>query len=196
MLLEIVIARYQEDLQWSANIGLPTLVYNKGPEPLPGAIQLPNTGREAHTYLHHIVSRYDQLADCTLFLQGNPFIHGQGLSHHMGAMAFGGFTWLTDHRLFCDEFGMPSHGVKIPVGEMYNRLFNFPRKSFYFGAGALFSVGRELIHLRPRQWWQDLLTMCEKDYPDTYPWVLERLWVYLFCERLGQAITPVQTQAA
>ena len=34
-------------------------------------IQLPNIGRESHTYLHHIVSRYDTLADVTLFLQGS-----------------------------------------------------------------------------------------------------------------------------
>lgn len=34
-------------------------------------VQLSNIGRESHTYLHYIVSRYETLADVTLFLQGS-----------------------------------------------------------------------------------------------------------------------------
>lgn len=34
-------------------------------------IKLPNIGRESHTFLKHIVSRYDTQADVTLFLQGS-----------------------------------------------------------------------------------------------------------------------------
>ncbi|ORY34129.1 hypothetical protein BCR33DRAFT_791192 [Rhizoclosmatium globosum] len=33
-------------------------------------IQLENVGREGHTYLHHIITHYDNLADHTLFMQG------------------------------------------------------------------------------------------------------------------------------
>ena len=195
MLLEIIIARYKEDVAWAAEIGLPTLIYNKGPEPMDGAIALPNVGREAHTYLHHIIDRYDHLADCTLFLQGNPFAHGQHLGARLDSMPLGGFSWLTDFTLFCDEFGMPSHGVHIPVGEMYNKLFHWPRKRFIFGAGALFAAGRELVHSRPRRWWEDLLKMCDNEYADTYPWVLERLWIYLFCERNVAEIRQAEIQA-
>ena len=36
-------------------------------------VKLPNVGREGHTYLHHIVNEYNNLADRTLFLQGNPY---------------------------------------------------------------------------------------------------------------------------
>jgi len=80
---ELVIARYNEDISWSRNFANCTLttVYDKG-EPLPKrqlqeaagplarSTQLPNVGREAHTYLHHIVTHYDRLASTTIFFQG------------------------------------------------------------------------------------------------------------------------------
>jgi hypothetical protein len=36
-----------------------------------GAQILPNVGREAHTYLHHLHNRYDSLADVTIFLMAS-----------------------------------------------------------------------------------------------------------------------------
>jgi hypothetical protein len=84
---EIVIARYNENLHWIsslAHLGYRITVYNKG-EPFDTndvldnlsvkIIQLPNIGREGDTYAQHIRSRYDSLADYTIFLQGDPFPH-------------------------------------------------------------------------------------------------------------------------
>ena len=67
---EIVIARYAEDVAWAE--GRSALIYNKGSAVQTKAKQffLPNLGREAHTYLHHIISTWDDLADTTLFTQG------------------------------------------------------------------------------------------------------------------------------
>jgi len=70
--VEVVLARYDEDTSWAtqykdrANIS----IYNKGPIPHPDAKeQLPNVGRESHTYLHHIIENYHTLADWTVFSQ-------------------------------------------------------------------------------------------------------------------------------
>jgi hypothetical protein len=38
-------------------------------------VDLPNVGREADTYLTHIVRNWDRLADTTIFCQGDPFPH-------------------------------------------------------------------------------------------------------------------------
>ena len=49
-------------------------------------IALPNRGREAGTWLHHIVSNYDRLADRTVFMQGDPFDHllpGVGIDRYL-----------------------------------------------------------------------------------------------------------------
>ena len=70
---EIVIAHYNEDLSWLEDDIDSCTIYSKGGQknapPYPYHA-LPNIGREGQTYLHHIIERYDTLADVTLFLQG------------------------------------------------------------------------------------------------------------------------------
>lgn len=71
--LEIVVAHYNEDLSWLDDDVKACTIYSKGGEknaPSSPHITLPNIGREGHTFLHHIIDRYDSLADVTLFLQG------------------------------------------------------------------------------------------------------------------------------
>lgn len=72
---EIIVARFNEDLSWLNGFKkeYDITVYNKGPN---GAgdfktIQLPNVGNESHTYLWHIVNRYDTLAPRTVFVMGS-----------------------------------------------------------------------------------------------------------------------------
>jgi hypothetical protein len=81
--VDVVLARYDEDLSWLAEEtilsqpGMRTLVYGKSenakaPSSLPDhtkLIVLPNVGRESHSYLHHVVEHYDDLADWTVFSQ-------------------------------------------------------------------------------------------------------------------------------
>lgn len=101
--MEIVVARYNENLSWILEIlertsefeNLKITVYNKGNTPAVidsynesnekflkrlelqrsrvTFIQLPNVGVCDQTYLHHIVSRYDSLAPSTLFLPGSAY---------------------------------------------------------------------------------------------------------------------------
>jgi hypothetical protein len=78
-MLELIVARYTEDLNWLRKrpANLTVTIYDKSPDASGsvGAMKLPNVGREAHTYLHHIVTRYDSLAKWTVFCQGKPFDH-------------------------------------------------------------------------------------------------------------------------
>ena len=77
MTVEVVVAHYTEDvgkLLDRLRAELPdarATVYSKGPSPPPDAHVLPNVGREAHTFLHHLVHRYDSLAGVTVFLQAS-----------------------------------------------------------------------------------------------------------------------------
>lgn len=81
---EIVVARYNEDLAWLNKLddNIIITVYNKGEnnivkinKPNVKIIKLPNIGRESHTYLHHIISNYDNLADQIIFCQGDSIFH-------------------------------------------------------------------------------------------------------------------------
>lgn len=75
---DIVISRYEEDLSWIKELPIPEYsnmyIYNKGSPishiPLPNVHMesLPNLGRESHTYFHHVIKNYNNLADMTLFL--------------------------------------------------------------------------------------------------------------------------------
>ena len=81
--LEIVIARYKENLDWLKKIkkskDIKITVYNKGPNDINiPFIPLPNIGRESHTYLYHIINNYDNLADQTVFCQGDSVFHSPG----------------------------------------------------------------------------------------------------------------------
>ena len=66
----IVVARYNENLEWTKNF-LNVIVYNKG-NPLSDDFNhfaLNNVGREGHTYYKHIYDNYDNLTDYIIFLQ-------------------------------------------------------------------------------------------------------------------------------
>jgi hypothetical protein len=78
---EIVISRYNEDLEWLKNKPFNKysyIVYNKGvnnnfykSDKCKNIINLDNVGREGHTYLYHIINNYDNLSDITIFLPGS-----------------------------------------------------------------------------------------------------------------------------
>lgn len=86
--IDVVVARYQEDVQWLRDILSMSSVsrvylYNKGLADIPQDIlqhakmhyyELVNKGRESDTYLNHIIRCYDyNLGDKIVFTQGDPF---------------------------------------------------------------------------------------------------------------------------
>lgn len=79
--LTIVVARYNEDIANFIPFNNNLMVYNKGNnniDPLinhENVIKCPNLGRESGTYIKHIVENYDNLAEYTIFTQGNPCDH-------------------------------------------------------------------------------------------------------------------------
>lgn len=83
MKIDIVIARYKEDIRWINTIDkqFNIIVYNKG-TPIKTKMNdnvlvrtIPNVGREAETYFRYLYEQYDNLPDATIFLQGHPFSH-------------------------------------------------------------------------------------------------------------------------
>ena len=81
--IDLVIARYKEPLEWLSEYANSPfrriIIYNKGPSEFvcpvmksPCSVKpLPNLGVCDHTYLHHIVEEYNDLADITIFLPGS-----------------------------------------------------------------------------------------------------------------------------
>lgn len=69
--LEVVVAQQDDlDISWSNSYASVRTVYCKGKSERfrqDSCLTLPNVGDESHTYLYHIVSNYDHLADWTVF---------------------------------------------------------------------------------------------------------------------------------
>ena len=71
----LIIARYNEDLEWLKGYSdFKIIVYNKGERissnTFFNVINLENKGRESHTWLYHIVNNYYDLNEINVFLQG------------------------------------------------------------------------------------------------------------------------------
>ena len=116
-MVEVVVCRFGEDLAWTRNLprGVRVTIYDKTPLEEGrwlGSIPLPNHSRDDFAWLHHLVERYDDLADLTVFAQGHPFDHAPDLHRVIRHYAQGeespdfawlGFLWETD-----DARGRPS----------------------------------------------------------------------------------------
>lgn len=181
---KLVVAKYKEDVSWLGD--LPHVIYNKDPN---GPSPLPNIGREAHTYLHHIVSNYDNLDEYTIFVQGNPFDHSPNLLRNIqnisSATEVPDFMYLSEHILPCSshgEFYYPPN-EKPSIHQFHTFLFGqTPARDFVFGAGAQFMVSKKLIQHIPRQTYEKLLEESSKDFT---PWCIERFWQQIFTSGTG-----------
>ena len=201
--VEIVVARYREDVSWTAGLGFPVTVYDKSGTP--GLLALPNIGRETHTYLSHILRRYDDLARHTVFIQGAPFDHmppGTTPADFAARIAQNvrlglRFTGFAAFKLKCDRLGRPhdladpaKHGHRpgfgkdIPLGEVYARLFAGPVPETFLipsPAGMLF-VARERILFHSREFYRQALDLVASDPDDAANTghAFERLWQVVF----------------
>lgn len=217
MKIELIIARYNEDLRWTLEepfCQFRYLVYNKGTNDafeksrVLGVRALPNVGRCDHTYLYHLASRYDQLADIVVFLPG---------SLHMGNKrdtAVRLLNWIAAHRraavvdanrtrdvyeLFRD-FTIDEWGASDPQNRALNaetriepaRLRPFGRWfCHHFGSRpgnrvplwwnrGLFSVSKWDVLKRPRElYWQLVDATGQHSNPETAHY-MERAWGALF----------------
>lgn len=191
--LELVVARHREDLRWLRKVPaqVRVTVYDKGGEAA-GAIPLPNVGREAHTYLHHIVSRYDDLAETTIFAQGKPFDHVSTFHHVLRDLAAGRstsdeFIWLgfiidwddaTGSRLF-QAWSKNHERAPLAMDTFSRALWDRPADERYvFFPGGNFIAQRALIRRNPRSYYERALDVAARLADAAH--CFERTWDRVF----------------
>lgn len=208
-MLELVVARYAEDLRWLRKVpaDLAVTIYNKGPElaeelPVlrrePHVASLPNVGREAHTYLHHLASCYSRLAPHTVFCQGKPFDHvfdfHRQLKEFVLAETLPDFAWLghivdTDDRLgrtLYVPWSKNPDQTELDMDGCHQALFGAPGpRQYTFRLGGQFLVSREVVWRRPRSFWVNAAHVAAS-FPDAAH-CLERMWDRVFEQ---EAIPP------
>ena len=188
MVHRLVIARWDEDVSWAA--GYPHIIYDKSGAPLDMTglnvviIPMNPEGHESHTYLHHIISHYDDLDDWTTFCQGNPFDHASRWETQWKFEPENGFAWVGHWQVKDDKNGKPNHINIIPVGAAYAAIFGRPGPDEYaFVAGAQFVASRELIQRKPVGFYERVQALGnDPRFEAEWGYTMERLWYYILIE--------------
>ena len=193
MSLELVVARYNENLNWLRRVPkqFRVTIYDKSGAVGPDSIALPNMGREAHTYLWHIVTCYDSLAEVTVFCQGKPFDHAydfhqtlRNLAENPTTQDFLPLGHIVDtddargQRLFT-RWSKNEDGHELDMRGFHYALFGDDGPDQYtFRLGAQFGVSCQLIQKRPRERYERALQVA-MEFPDAAH-CFERSWPLVF----------------
>jgi len=203
MTSEIVVARYNENIDWLKPLLHHATIYNKGDSNTVTSIAwmqygarvayLPNVGREAQTYIWHIVNNYDRLSEWTTFTQGNPFDHERapltlskrcqnGMSSNC-SLANNSQTWHPSESFNIKQYRgkllEPYEGTFKQFWDKYVRV-PFPKNNrFFVYWGAIFCVSKERILSRPRSDYVSMLLSLDSPNPEAAHF-FERAWYYIF----------------
>ena len=195
-MIDLVVAHYNEDIQWLKTLDGNVIVYSKG---LNG--DLPNMGRESHTYLHHIVENYDAICArpmaTTVFLQGCIADHIQnkkesdfvaklvseaqqnGKSQNAQVWNVGYYNARWDLKIPEQPNVKPCTLAFGPWFVLYvSQIFPFEDLKWYMG--GLFAMRNDVITNRPKHYYQNLLVQLSDSENPAVGHYFERAWYYIF----------------
>ena len=185
MTIKIVVARYNENIEWTKQFKN-VIIYNKG-TPLNGYNDIPlqNVGREGHTYYTYIYDNYDKLEDYTIFLQGNPFDHSQNiistLHEYSNKELNMEFEFLTRYIVPCNLTGC-GHHWGLPLKDIYEKIFNERKEElkFKFGSGGQFIVSKKKILQHPKEFYLNIIKLLDHSINPIEGYVVERFHSLIF----------------
>jgi hypothetical protein len=196
---QIVVARYNENIEWLIPFKDIAIIYNKGNKDIIlnnfNTVYLDNIGRESHTYLYHIINNYDNLANKTIFFQGkindhpileiedyfNDEIDFIGKSKLLNIdnlknniKHFG--KWKNDYQT-----GKMKKSNYTPYDWIFNIIGIKNNKQFIKVIwGANFSVSKELILKKPKSFYENIIKFVDNHFNPEEGHYLERSWYLIF----------------
>lgn len=191
--IDIVIARYKENITWIDTLNLnPRInniyIYNKFYNE---SIQLPNVGREAHTYLYHIINNYNNLDDINIFVQGDPFPHSHNFykkiselintTDNFDIIPLGNITIENENNINRKHKALHPHGLFLAY--FMDLLFDIKidiNQTVNVSYGAQFACSKQAIRNRPIEFYQFLLKFVSHEVRPIEAYIFERLWLYVF----------------
>jgi len=216
----IAVARYNEDISWlkpASSLGVSVTVYDKSDISItdshesrivtPNHIMLPNIGREAHTYIKHIVDNYDSLYDIEIFTQGrvSDHVHDfwrmvQESENHqyldfphtekITCLNEASYLKANSENPRSDSWDRGS-GAYVFVAsnrnvELYEMVYGHVPETdnayMKFSCHAVFSVSKETILKIPLETYQRMLDLFLKDPQQAHYWAyeFEYCWKLIF----------------
>lgn len=152
----------------------------------PKIIEMPNLGREGHTYAYHIIKNYNNLDDYTIFLQGDPFDHTPNLNKILSKLLNNNIDFLYKNlssKIWGCQLTKDQFRKDLKIKQVYSDLYNLKNPKnflFKFGAGAQFCVSKELIVKNNLLFYKKILNYLDKECNPVVGHVIERLWFIFF----------------
>ena len=216
--IHVVISRYNENLDW-LNGDLfnkyKRIVYLKGQTDdvdctHKTCIHLNNVGREAHTYLHHIIENYNNLPDVTVFLPGSAL---DTIPHKKNVKTLNLFNTVSiskekvkqqcdsGHNYFerikdftLDEYQSTNVNNRImnperklqlspirPFGKWFKTNFNQRDTIPHLWFNGIFAVTKDQILQNPKELYMKLEEQLNSHSNPEVGHYMERSWAALFC---------------
>jgi hypothetical protein len=210
MSYHIVVARYNEPVDWLRREMKHCIIYNKGERlQLENEIALPNVGRESGTYLQYIIENYNALPDAVVFTQAR-------IGDHLGCEDDNYCVdYLVNIKNEALTYGKSSPDVVHDESNPYRNPcwdseWNYENGSFFLNdnyyedihmtfidwfqkhiqkeypspisiyRSAIFAVKKEYILQHPKQYYCDLLRTCNHHINPVEGHFFERSWYYIF----------------
>jgi hypothetical protein len=192
--LDIVVARYNEDISWLEPLYEHCLVYDKGSafedyttRKIKRVSSIPNIGREADTYLRYIIENYDSLPNYVFFTQGKVVDHVpnindiylllRALIDGKESIDYHSFTILPNklREMTIMNFIDPIH--KLPLRQCWAQLFKKSTLEFKTNYNAIFVVSKERILFRSIEFYKRAWKI---SLMDEGAYILERFWNVIF----------------
>lgn len=212
----VVVARYDENLEWLMDLDNPFMVYNKGSEWPFNIVRkdVPNKGREAETYLRSIIENYSKLDQFKymVFLQGNPFDHCYDvynkINSHDDENTFGYIAESNGHVKLDNILYLRDHSVSLInclLNQSYENqsgaiklliLLNFinikmQSCQWSYACGAQYIVPTKMLLNKSIDWWMHFYRVFEcysTSGPNDFAYILELIWpiIWDFSENLKE----------
>uniref|UniRef100_A0A6C0DUY2 Uncharacterized protein n=1 Tax=viral metagenome TaxID=1070528 RepID=A0A6C0DUY2_9ZZZZ len=205
MSYKIIVARYNESIEWLNSEMENCIIYNKG-EPLKNnnnEIILENNGRESETFLHYIITNYENLPDVIVFTQARISDHkgsddikylinikNQALEHSKSHNYYthndigNNSSWDKEWNLSNGEYYLTNNyknNNHITFIEWFktNININYPNPIKIY-CNAIFAVKKENIINKPIDYYKKLILEVNHHINPTEGHFFERAWYYLF----------------
>lgn len=197
MSYKIVVARFNENVEWLRTDIDNCIIYNKGHKiGLSNEVIVNNIGRESDTYLRYIIDNYDNLPEIVIFTQGNIADH-RGVNNInilynllLEAKIYGKSKCFVDN---CpenwnsrDENNYYLHNnyknnERVSFGKWFKKNIkpNYPRPLLLYW-NAIFAVSKKLILNRSLEYYKNLILEVNHHINPVEGHFFERSWFYIF----------------